>query len=386
MIVVTSEMLAAKIRPAAELLGIEVGIATSAGAVMALNPQVVVTEAGNPTELNILYKIRETNPTLPRIIAFSAVAIPMNVMISMRLGHRFIDLKEDAAALASVIGDAIRLTGYFMSEDIQKYVRNLAFLPRLPDLYVRVEEAVHSPGSSLSKAAEIIGHDQTVTSLVLKLVNAAAFAGKRPVTKIAEAVTRIGINNIKAIILAVSIFSGKIGYGGGTDFNSLHTHAFTVARCARRIAESEDLPPWSQDMIFLAGLLHDIGSLVLLTSDGKLYEDTLVRAQTMKLNMLDLEKEVFGVDHAVLGGYISRLWGFPDIIAELIMHHHSAPKEDVSFRIIQAADAMTQKFLYHGHGEAIPMATDVNEEWVKICKPIIQEVAVENAAANKNRK
>jgi HD-like signal output (HDOD) protein len=386
MIVATSDQLAEKIRPAAERLGITVTVATSADAVMALKPTVLVTEAGNPAELNILYKIRELTPALPRIIAFSAVAIPMNVMISMRLGHRFIDLNEDGAALASVIGDAIRLTDYFMSDSIQKYVRNLAFLPRLPDLYVRVEEAVHAPGSSLSKAAEIIEHDQTVTSLVLKLVNAAAFAGKKPVTKIGEAVTRIGVNNLKAIILAVSIFSGKIGYGGGIDFNSLHTHAFTVARCSRRIAESENLPPWSQDMIFLAGLLHDIGSLVLLTSDGKLYEDTLIRAQTMKLNMLDLERQAFGVDHAVLGGYVSRLWGFPDIIAELIMHHHGAPKEDVSFRIIQAADTLTQKLLYSGHGEAIPATVTISDEWMKICKPIIQEIALENAAAQKKKR
>lgn len=381
MIVASSENLAEKIRPAAARLGIEVGVGESAENVLRLNPAAVITEAGNPAELNLLYKIRESNPALPRIIAFSGIAIPMNVMISMRLGHRFIDLGEDSAALASVIGDAVRLTQYFMSDSIQKFVRNLAFLPRLPDLYVRVEEAVHAPGSSLSKVAAIIEHDQTVTSLVLKLVNAAAFAGKKPVTKIGEAVTRIGVNNLKAIILAVSIFSGKVGYGGGTDFNSLHTHAFTVARCSRRLAESEGLPPWSQDMIFLAGLLHDIGALVLLTSNGKLYEETLLRAQDQNLNMLDLEKQSFGVDHATLGGYVSRLWGFPDMISELIVHHHGAPKEDVSFRIVQAADTLTQKLLYQGRGEGIPANIPVSEEWAKICKPILQEIAVENAAA-----
>ncbi|MBN8220538.1 MAG: HDOD domain-containing protein [Spirochaetes bacterium] len=386
MIVATSESLAEKIRPAAARLDIMVGVAHSPETVLALKPAALITEAGNPTELNLLFKIRESNPALPRIVAFSKVAIPMNVMISMRIGHRFIDLNEDSAALASIIGDAVRLTQYFMSEEIQKYVRNLAFLPRLPDLYVRVEEAVHAPGSSLSKAAEIIERDQTVTSLVLKLVNAAAFAGKKPVTKIGEAVTRIGINNLKAIILAVSIFSGKIGYGGGIDFNSLHTHAFTVARCSRRLAESEGLPPWSQDMIFLAGLLHDIGALVLLTSNGKLYEETLIRAQTQNLNMLELEKTAFGVDHAVLGGYVSRLWGFPDMISELIMHHHGAPKEDVSFRIVQAADALTQKLLYQGRGEGIPSTISVSEEWAKICKPILQEIAVENAAALSKKK
>jgi HD-like signal output (HDOD) protein len=382
MIVATSSVLAEKLKAVAASLNIPAGYASSADAILALKPVAVIAEAGNPIELNMLYKIRETNPAIPRIIAFSALALPMNVMISMRIAHRFIDLKQEPAELASIIGEAIRLSELFMSQQLQKYIRTLAFLPRLPALYVQVEEAVHMPGSSLSKAAEIIERDQTVTSHILKLVNAAAFAGNKPVTKVADAVTRIGINNLKAMILAVSIFSGKITHGIKLDFHSLHAHAFAVARCSRLMAQHEGLPSWSQDMLFLAGLLHDIGSLVLITSDAMRYEQTLLKAQAGPTDMLALEQKNFGVDHAMLGGYIARLWGFPDILSELIMHHHDREKEDVSFKILHAADTIAQKLLYHGRGEGIVFDGEINDAWQRICKPVVQEILAENAAAH----
>ena len=379
LIIATSPELVGKLMPAAAALKLGIECKTDPNLIMNLHPLVVVAEASVPAELNIMHSLRQSESSITRMLAFSTQAIPLNVMIAMRLGHRFIDLTRDSAEIASIIADAAHITKLFAAPALQNSVRALAFLPRLPDLFTEVEAAVHAPGASLSKAAQIIERDQAVTGHLLKLVNAAAFAGNRPITRVEDAVTRIGINNLKALIIAVTFFSKRIKNGDGPDFNTLNWHAFSVARAARLIAQHADLPNWSQDMLFLAGLLHDLGSLVLITAHGEEYAKLLLKAQQDGGGMLELEEQAFGINHAMLGGYISRLWGFPDIVSELIMEHHHSDKEDISFEIINAADAIGQKLLYRNKGEGVSVQKPPRPEWVKLCSGIISEVLTEMA-------
>jgi HD-like signal output (HDOD) protein len=143
-------------------------------------------------------------------------------------------------------------------------------LPSLPRLYTQIMKAVRSPEVSINSIGEIISQDVGMTARLLQLVNSAFFGLRQRVSSPSAAVTLLGLDTVKALVLTAEVFSQFDELSlWRTSLGHLWTHSLTVGRYARQIAQKENQERQLANEAFMAGLLHDCGKLVLAASDPK---------------------------------------------------------------------------------------------------------------------
>ena len=166
-----------------------------------------------------------------------------------------------------------------------------------------------------------------MTAQILKIVNSAYFGLPQPTSNIAQALSFLGFETVKNLVLAVGIFSirdtqtGRHFTGDPWQHSSgppIWQERLPRAKAGRQIV----------DDAFAAGLLHDVGKLVLASSFPELYQETGRQAQERRTEWLIEERDVFGLDHADVGGYLLGLWGLPPAVVEAVTFHHYPTKSE----------------------------------------------------------
>jgi len=213
--------------------------------------------------------------------------------------------------------------------------------PSLPTLYLDLVRKLQSPDSSIDDIAKTVAQDIGMTAQILKIVNSAFFGLPRPTTNIAEAVSFIGVETVKHLVLAAGIFrqfeARKLG---GLSLETLWQHSSRAAGAAKAIAKSERVGRQVMEDAMVAGLLHDVGKLVLASNYPDQYEEVGRQAQAKRVEWLVEEREAFGFDHADVGGYLLGLWGLPPPVVEAVAFHHFPTKsERTSFTALTAVHA-----------------------------------------------
>jgi len=161
--------------------------------------------------------------------------------------------------------------------------------------------------------------DAAVCAKVLQLVNSAYFGLGQKIVSIRPAVTYLGVEIIKSLVLGSSSFSDKaISEVKGFSPDRLQQHSMLTALLAKKIVSN----PALADAAFTAGLLHDIGALVLCHAAPPDYVRALDRKKELGGDMASAEREIFGVTHAEVGAYLLGLWGIPFPIVEAVAFHH----------------------------------------------------------------
>jgi HD-like signal output (HDOD) protein len=197
-------------------------------------------------------------------------------------------------------------------------------LPSLPSLYVQIVEELNDPSATIEHIGQIISQDLAMTAQFLKLVNSAYFGLSRPVANPAEAAMYLGIETIKSLVLSIHTFSEFNDLNGcGFNLDALMHHSMSTAGRAREIAQLEDCSQKIINECFVGGMLHDIGKLLIAANYPKDYEQVTRLVEQDGLSPCVAEKEVFGVNHASVGGYLLGLWGLPVDVVEAIALHHS---------------------------------------------------------------
>ncbi len=175
---------------------------------------------------------------------------------------------------------------------------------------------------SLARVAELIEYDQAIAASVLRLARSAVFSGARPADTVREAVMRLGTVALLNIVLGDYLRRLKAAappYGLTEDDLWAHAAAAQLAVRAIRVEpRARALPPVAET----AALLHDIGKLVMARQLKVTPETIRLHAQARKLTFVDAERDLFGVDHAAVGGAIADRWRFPKEVADAIARHH----------------------------------------------------------------
>lgn len=204
-----------------------------------------------------------------------------------------------------------------------RILRDLDSIPTLPSVVTRILEIVLDDTSSVRDAAKIIEADQALASKVLKIVNAAAYGLRQKVSTVAHAIAMLGFGTLKSLVLSVSVYDGLLDgrKDSGFDKSLYWQHCLAVAAAARALAKemSFDLP----DEAYVAGLLHDIGKVVLDQKARAEYVRVLRRVREESCLFCGAERELLGVDHAEVGGWVAERWNFPPTLQDAIRHHHS---------------------------------------------------------------
>ncbi len=199
-------------------------------------------------------------------------------------------------------------------------------MPRLPTTAVRLLEVVADPNSSARQLSDLIRFDPSLTAEVLRLCNSSYFSPASEITAVDQAVTFLGTDNLLKLVLSVHtrglLRSAQSGYGLPAD--ALWVHSVGVALAAQRLAEQLKLP--EKRSLFTAGMLHDIGKIVLNEYVNAEYATIVSIVENERVAFAEAELRVLGFTHAQVGGEIAQRWGLAPLLRDCIRYHH-APSE-----------------------------------------------------------
>ncbi len=329
--------------------------------ILASSPfDVIVTDMRMPVMdgNQLLEAVKETHPEMVRII-LSGYSDKEMILRSVQSAHQYIAKPCDAKSIHSAVARACALRALLKDESLIRLVSQIESLPSLPALYTEVMHEINSPDCSLQKVADIIARDVGMTAKILQLANSAFFGLHHHVNNPARAVSILGMDTIKALIMTIHIFSQfDRSIPPGLSMNDLWRHSMRSGVLAKTIAKVEGLDRTALEDAFMAGLLHDVGKLVLLANLSDRYATCFADARDTGRPLWKVEEEVLGTTHAQVGAYLMGLWGLPDPIVESIAFHHD-PKRclDRNFgtlTVVHVADAMDSMAPSPQRLEALP--------------------------------
>jgi putative nucleotidyltransferase with HDIG domain len=194
---------------------------------------------------------------------------------------------------------------------------NARDVPTIPVLLLRILRIVDGERASAKDLVELMQRDQALAGRVLRLANSGFFACAREVATLSRAVMLLGFATVKNLALGVKIWE-TLGARGGPGLAELWEHSALVGAAARLIAQrTRGADP---EEVFTAGLLHDIGKVILRIRFAAVYDRLAIQGGETPLVVR--EREAFGVDHAQAGAWLGEAWSLPSVIVEAAGAHH----------------------------------------------------------------
>lgn len=213
-------------------------------------------------------------------------------------------------------------------------------LPSLPAVVMDLLGTLEQEDIDVSVLARKVSMDPALTAKTLRLANASSFGLQVKVTTIQQAITYLGFQTTRSLITAAAV-TGCFPAGRCPGFNdkAFWRHASASAACARALARRMR---FNQDVAFTAGLLHDLGQLVLVSRYPEAYGAVLARRKQQGCTLLDAERAVLGVDHVDAGVALAAHWNFSDTMRQAIARHHAPDTPGAGFlaAIVHVADAI----------------------------------------------
>ncbi|MBN2435281.1 MAG: HDOD domain-containing protein [Spirochaetes bacterium] len=203
----------------------------------------------------------------------------------------------------------------------EKILREINLLPTFPQNIMDLQQLCDNPDSSINLIADKIQTDPSLTADILKLANSAGFLTVRKIENVSEALMRIGLTNLKYILIAAS--SRKIMDKRYKQFSKIWAHCLDVAAYGRFIVNKLSMRRL-HDKVFIASLLHDLGKIVLLSVDLDLTNWIADFVQQRGIRSTTILEEVsIGISHSTIGKLIAKKWNFADFMEEAIAFHHA---------------------------------------------------------------
>jgi putative nucleotidyltransferase with HDIG domain len=219
-------------------------------------------------------------------------------------------------------------------------VRNLEDLPSLPAVVMELLSSIDQEDVDISVLAKKVSHDAALTAKTLRLANSSLYGLQVKVTTIQQAITFLGFQTTRNLITAAAV-TGCFAEGQcpGFDHKAFWRHSIAAAACCKVIARRLR---FNQDYAFTAGLLHDIGRLVLVSTFPQQYAAAMAYRSAHDSYVLDAERAVLGVDHVQAGMALAEHWNFSETMKLALAHHHDpdAPGAGLLAAIVHVANAI----------------------------------------------
>jgi HD-like signal output (HDOD) protein len=288
----------------------------------------------------LLELVKAKYPRAVRII-LSGQSDRETILRSVGPTHQYLSKPCDAEELKNKLVRAFALRELLENPRLKEIVGRLDTVPSLPVLYVTVTNALQVADTPISEIGKIIAQDMGMSMKVLQLVNSAFFGLPCQVSSPQQACALIGIDNIKALVLSVHVFS-QFEPRIEQEVAVLWKHSLKTAGLAKAIARAEKSSRNLVDDAFAAGLLHDVGRLVLASACPDEFRQVAQQAMEQKSSIPASEQAVLGCTHAQVGAYLLGLWGLPDPVVEGVGWHHEpalgAPTGFSALIAVHAAD------------------------------------------------
>jgi putative nucleotidyltransferase with HDIG domain len=205
---------------------------------------------------------------------------------------------------------------------LQDVTRAIDSLPTLPEITSFVLEMLEDPASSSQDVTNVLVRDPSLSGQILKLVNSAYYGLPQKVSDLTRAIALLGYGRIKNLVLSLSLIRvfRTMSKRSKEDFQRFWLHSSVVAGLMKRLALR--MGRAEPEQAFVAGLLHDVGKLILLGYAPKEHEAIVKLAQQRQAGFAELEGEVLATTHAEIGGWAARAWNLPRETVETVEWHH----------------------------------------------------------------
>lgn len=362
--------------------------------VLAAGPyQVMVCDLRMPgmDGATLLELARDLYPATVRIVLSGHADIKM-VSRAAAAAHRLVAKPCETEELAAIIQRSCALQDIATRVELDPRAIGASALPSVPHAYAQLSELLRSGSAGASDIAQVINQDIAMAAKAVALANSAYFGRRRPTASITEAVAYLGVDTLRALLLHTEAFRAfRVDPPiPGFDLDELERHCTRVARLANAILTDTG----GSGDAFTAGLLHDIGLLVLAAQAPDHLGQLLTSAHQQHRPVAEVERDQRGATHAEIGAHLLALWGLPHTVTEAVAGHHDPAWLKLPFDTVAAvhvAEILVETVEAADHRGAPatrlpdhdyltePTVTDRLDHWHQLAQDLVSDAADTNA-------
>ncbi len=286
---------------------------------------VIATELTLPdtSALSLLQKVQVQSPGTIRIV-FSAGNDRELLLKSLAVAHQLVAKPCKLDTLKSQLVNSLALRTILTNDKLHARISAITRLPVLPNIYNQLVGEMQSETASIQKIAGLIRQDVATTAKVLQMINSAFFGLPTRVENPLQAVNLLGLDTIRSLVLTAGVFSQFDDPGiPGLSLDSIYDHSIAVGAGARNFANAFGLTRKQAEDALTAGMLHDVGKLILMTNFQDELHEIVKLMHAENLTLFAAESHVLGVTHCEVGAHLLSLWGLSDQILEAVALHDS---------------------------------------------------------------
>lgn len=261
----------------------------------------------------------------------------------------------------------------YKRSDLKKIIMDTKTLPTLPVVINKLNSLSDDEKSSVQEMSRIVSSDQVLSARILRLANSPSYGFHR-VSTISNAMILLGVNVVKSLALSSSIFAIMEKESVG-----LWEHSLGVGVAANLIARKLGLPECEE--IATAGLLHDIGKIIISLKCSEAEKDIFELVRERHIYALEAEKEIIDTDHTEVGGWLSKSWFLPDKLSEPIAFHHDVAKSHnhrIKTAVVHVADVLIKASGFGNSGDSfVPPIQKIAWDTLKLNEQLLVELVDE---------
>lgn len=286
-------------------------------------------------DILLLQNIRANYPHIFVVLCTTEDRLHVNELF--HLSHQIISEPITYEKLKNSFARKKRMSKYLHDGKLMGLINNISELPNLPETYIKIENEIASNNISIYKIAEIISGSVTFTAKIFRIVNSTFFGVEYKVSNVIQAINLLGVNVLKSLLLYDHISTGLIANSQYSKyFEDLWIHCNKVGRLSEQIIYlTLDKDYTMMEQAYIAGLMHDIGKVVMLCVD-EYPKDVFDYMEKHNTRFSNAEYKLYGVSHAEVGAYFLSLWGFSDRSAESVYLHNNPDQLDLERFSVQS--------------------------------------------------
>jgi HD-like signal output (HDOD) protein len=289
---------------------------------------VVVTDMRMPgmDGAQLLAEVLRRYPATARIVLSGHAGLE-SIIAAIGPTQQYLAKPCDTDVLVEAIGGVLRIREMLGNEAIRVALGGVESLPKPPGVHMEMVAVVSTPDFTIADVAAVVERDIATSAEVLKLVNSAFFVIPQPVESISRAVALLGVETIRSLALSGAVFRPGPKLPATFKVAEMHQRGLYTGVLAQRIAVAEGWQHGAPGHALLAGLLHEVGLLVLAAGNPAGYETIRQAAPTDPWEREQLEQEAFGCTVGQASGYLLGMWGFPVALVQAVASQPCRPTD-----------------------------------------------------------
>lgn len=354
----------------------------------------VVTDMKMPgmSGADLLEEVRAHHPECLRFV-LSGESDKKLALRAANVAHQYLAKPCDITELKQALMQAFALKELMQSKKVKDVISQVTVLPSIPSFYAELLHTLESPLASNEQIGKIVKRDLAMATKILKIANSALFGLRSQVASASQAVGMLGTETIKTLAVVVGIFSEVHGDSEmKRQMETLWRHSFAIGHLSRELAAAAQVNAHEIENAFTAGMLHDVGKLLMFWKLPEQWKAAVSLAENKQLSASEAELEILGCTHAEVGAYLLGSWGLPMPIVNAAAWHRrllASPSHRVCPLVfVHLAHAMERA----KNTSSADMALDREfleqcgcwrdcQEWIRSVQQLTAVSAAENCAA-----